>query len=603
MREWWRQALPFPARHRGGLAWIVLLSLVSIGLNLLLPWPMKLIVDGVLAGKAFPGEWIWLSGTLAGANPYHQLLWLALASATLFLLLRLTEMAKASLAARVGRRMQYELGSTLFLKLQRLSPRFHARSQTGDLVRRVATDSKCVDEFFVGICIPALTSMLMLGAMFGIMLNMSAEVALLAVFMALPIAVLVHRLIPVITEQSLLQQNIEGQVMSFAETNLSAQPIVHAFDRAATEGRRFRALAGRSVDALARAVASEQLFSILASSTIALGTAIVLAIGGFQVRNGQLEVGSLLVILAYLALLYAPVETLARLSAAYAYSSAKGRRAFAILAEHDVVEDPPRAGAIGTPERARGAIRFENVSFGYGETGTTLRNIDLEITPGQTVALVGPTGAGKSTLIALALRLFDPDQGRITLDGIDLRNWSLDDLRRQFGLVLQDPFLLPLSAKENIAFGSTSVDMTRVDAAAEAAGADGFIRRLPGGYDTRLAERGAALSGGERQRIAIARALYRDAPVLILDEPTASLDVETERHLLATIHPQKRVRTTIIIAHRLSTVRAADVIFVLDQGRIVESGRHLDLLARHGLYFRLHQQTLGAGSGLSDHNS
>jgi ATP-binding cassette subfamily B protein/subfamily B ATP-binding cassette protein MsbA len=585
MSAWWQEVSRYPARHPGPLAWIVVLSLGSIGLNLLLPWPVKLIVDGVLAGKPLPEDW------LLGADASQQLLGLALASAALFILLRLTEMARLSLAARVGRRMQYELGGALFLRLQDLSPRFHARAQTGDLVRRVVTDSKCVDEFFIGICIPAVTSVLMLAAMFAIMLAMSPAIALLAVLMALPVALLVHRLIPVITEQSLVQQNIEGQVMAFAETNLSAQPIVHAFDRAATEGKRFRSLAGRSVDALARATASEQLFGILAGCAIALGTAIVLGVGGFEVRNGDLELGSLLVILAYLALLYAPVETLARLSAAYAHSAAKGRRAVQILGERDVVQDPPRRAAV--PERAKGAIRFENVSFGYGERGATLRNIDMEIRQGQTVAIVGPTGAGKSTLISLALRLFDPDEGRITLDGIDIREWGLDSLRRQFGLVLQDPFLLPLPAKENIAFGAQSAGMPQIAAAAEAAGADAFIRKLPRDYAAQLGERGAALSGGERQRIAIARALFRDAPVLILDEPTASLDVETERHLLATIHPKDRTRTTIIIAHRLSTVRAADVIFVLDQGRIVEFGRHLDLLASRGLYYRLNQRAFG----------
>ena len=585
MSAWWKDALRYPAQHPAALAWIVVLSLVSIGLNLLLPWPIKLIVDGVLTGNLLPEAW------LVGGSAAEQLLWLAVASAGLFVLLRLTEMARLSLAARIGRRMQYELGGRQFLHLQNLSPRFHPREQTGDLVRRVVTDSKCVDEFFIGICIPAFTSALMLVAMFAIMLAMSPEIALLAVFMALPVAYLVYRLIPVITEQSLVQQNIEGQVMAFAETNLSAQPIVHAFDRAATEGKRFRKLAGRSVDALARATQSEQLFGILAGCTIALGTAIVLGVGGFQVRDGDLELGSLLVILAYLALLYAPVETLARLSASYAHSAAKGRRAFGILTERDVVEDRPRGAAV--PARAKGAIRFENVSFGYGEANTTLRNIDMQIEPGQTIAIVGPTGVGKSTLISLALRLFDPGEGRITLDGIDLRDWGLDHLRRQFGLVLQNPFLLPLSAEENIAFGVESPDGAQVAAAAEAAGADGFIRKLPGGYGAQLSERGATLSGGERQRIAIARALFREAPILILDEPTASLDSETERHLLATIHPKDRVRTTIIIAHRLTTVRAADVIFVLDQGRIVEFGRHLDLLAQRGLYFRLNQRAFG----------
>ena len=585
MSGWLNEARRYPVRHRTAFVWIVLLSFVSIGLNLLLPWPVKLIVDDVLAGKQLPESWSWLSATDAS----RQLLLLALVSAGLFMLLRITEMARLALATRVGRRMQYELGASLFLHLQTLSPRFHARAQTGDLVRRVVTDSKCVDELFVGIYIPALTSVVMLVTMFAIMLNISAEIALLAAIMALPIAYLVYRLIPVITEQSVVQQNIEGQVWSFAETNLSAQPIVHAFDRAAMEGKRFRTLAGRSVDALARATASEQLFCILAGCTIALGTALVLGVGGFQVLEGELEVGSLLVILAYLALLYAPVDTLARLSAAYAHSAAKGRRAFAVLKESDVVRDAPRGRAL--PERAKGAIRFENVSFGYGEPGTTLRNINMEIEPGQTIAIVGPTGAGKSTLIALALRLFDPDEGRITLDGIDLCEWDLENLRRQFGLVLQEPYLLPLSAKENIAFGSEGADMAKIAAATEAAGASDFLGKL--GYDAPLGERGAALSGGERQRIAIARALYRDAAILILDEPTASLDVETERHLLATIHPRDRVRTTIVVAHRLSTIRAADVIFVLDQGRIVEFGRHLDLLAQRGLYFRLHKRASG----------
>jgi ATP-binding cassette, subfamily B, bacterial len=592
MSAWWHEALGYPARHRGALAWIVALSLVSIGLNVLLPWPMKLIIDAVLAGKDFPQEWTWLSALLEEQDPSRRLVWLALASAGIFVLLRLTEMGRLMLAARIGRQMQFELGSKLFLHLQNLSPRFHARSQTADLLRRVAMDSKCVDEFFLGICIPGLTSVAMLAAMFAVMLSMSVELAIIALLMALPVTILVHRLIPIITEQSLVQQNIEGQVWSIAETNLSAQPIVHAFDRTAVEAKRFRSLAGRSVDAMARATSSEQLFAMLAGGMIAFGTAIVLGIGGFQVLDGRLEVGSLLVILAYLAQLYGPVETLARLSAAYAHSAAKGRRAFSVLSERDVVREfPSGIGGAKTPDKAKGAIRFENVSFGYGEPAGTLRDINLEIEPGQTVGIVGPTGAGKSTLIALALRLFDPDEGRITLDGVDLRGWSLEELRRQFGLALQDPFLLPRSARENIAFGREGADLAQVAEAAKQAGADGFIRKLPSAYDTQLGQYGASLSGGERQRIAIARALYRDAPVLILDEPTAALDVETERHLLATIQPGSRCRTTIIIAHRLSTVRHAHVIFVLDQGRIVERGSHLQLIAQHGLYFRLNQHT------------
>jgi ATP-binding cassette subfamily B protein/subfamily B ATP-binding cassette protein MsbA len=284
------------------------------------------------------------------------------------------------------------------------------------------------------------------------------------------------------------------------------------------------------------------------------------------------------------------VDTLARLSAAFAHSAAKGRRVNAIISADDIVRDPARARP-PTPERAKGAIRFENVSFLYDQGRRGVRNLSLAVEPGETVAIVGPTGAGKSTLVSLALRLFDPLEGRITLDGIDLKAWPLENLRRQFGLVLQDPFLLPVTVAENIAFGGTGMDFTRIVSAARAADADGFIRRLPHAYETRLSER-SGLSGGERQRLAIARALAREAPILILDEPTSALDIETERSLLEAIYPAAKERTTIIIAHRLSTIRRADRIIVLDDGQVAESGSHIELLGRRGVYCRLHQQSL-----------
>jgi ATP-binding cassette subfamily B protein/subfamily B ATP-binding cassette protein MsbA len=478
--------------------------------------------------------------------------------------------------------MQFELGDVLFMRLQQLSPAFHARTQTGDLVRRVTMDSRCVEEFLLGICLPAATAVVMLLAMFAVILSMSVWIAFLAVFMALPIGVLVRRLIPKITEQSLIQQNIEGEVMSLAETNLSALPILHAFDRTEMEGQRFRSLTDRSVAALARATMSEQLFGILAGTTVALGTAVVLGVGGFQVLNGSLQVGSLLVILSYLALLYAPVETLARLSSAFAHSAAKAKRAYAILTEQGVVAHKQDAVAASVPERAAGAIAFEDVSFGYTSERSTIRRISLTVAPGETIAIVGPTGAGKSTLIALLLRLFDPNSGRVTLDGVDLRAWPLDNLRRQFGLVLQDPYLLPVSVRDNIAFGAPEAELQRVVAAAQTAGADGFIRRLPENYATILGERGVSLS---------ARALVREAPVMIFDEPTAALDLETERKLMAAFYPRTRERTTIIIAHRLSTVRDADKIVVLNAGEIAEIGTHIELMGRGGLYSQLVQQS------------
>lgn len=591
MSAWWEQALHLATRHRAGLFAVAGLSLLSIGLNLLLPWPTKLIVDNVLRGEPPGGDWAWILGPLGQGGKFDQLLWLAGASAALFFAARLAEMVRVQIATKIGRVMQFELGDVLFMRLQQLSPAFHARTPAGDLVRRVTMDSKCVEEFLLGICLPAATAVVMLLAMFAVILSMSVWIAFLAIFMALPIALLVRRLIPKITEQSLVQQNIEGEVMSLAESNLSALPILHAFDRTEMEGQRFRSLTDRSVAALGRATTSERLFGILVGSTVALGTAVVLCVGGFQVLSGSLQVGSLLVILSYLALLYAPVETLARLSSAYAHSAAKAKRAYAILAEQEIITNPRDADAAAVPERAAGAIAFEDVSFGYTRERPTLSRVSLTIAPGETVAIVGPTGAGKSTLAALLLRLFDPGSGRVTLDGIDLRHWPLDRLRHQFGLVLQDPYLLPISVRDNIAFGAPEAELQRVVTAAETAGADGFIRRLPEAYATLLGERGVSLSGGERQRLAIARALVRDAPIMIFDEPTAALDAETERKLMAAFYPDRRERTTIIIAHRLSTVRNADKIIVLNAGEIVEMGAHVELMARGGLYSELVQQS------------
>ncbi|MHC4177690.1 MAG: ABC transporter ATP-binding protein, partial [Planctomycetota bacterium] len=477
----------------------------------------------------------------------------------------------------------------LFDHLQRLSVRFHSQQSSGDLLRRVTTDSRCVRELVMGVFIPLLTSLASLTIMFFVMWKLNPSLSSIALLVALPLPVLIKLLTPRMTERTYKQQQLEGQMMSLAEQALTAVPVVQAFGREEYEDRRFRTLSRRTIRAYLRALSSQLQFKIGVSAATAVGTAAILAIGGLHVLRGSMSVGSLLVFLAYLASLYAPIETLAYLSTGYASAAARARRVMEVLEAEDLVRDTVGARSLPPrPEGERGHVCLEGVTFGYEPDRPVLRDVTLVARPGETVALVGPTGAGKSTLVSLILRLFDPWQGRVIIDGMDVRDVKLSSLRANVALVLQEPFLLPLTVEENIAYGRPTASREDIVAAAVAANAHEFIRELPEGYDTVIGERGATLSGGQKQRLAIARALLKNAPVLILDEPTSALDAETESQLLEALERLMAGRTTFIIAHRLSTIRAADRIVVLDQGRIVEVGTQLELLATGGHYYRFY---------------
>jgi ATP-binding cassette, subfamily B, bacterial len=381
------------------------------------------------------------------------------------------------------------------------------------------------------------------------------------------------------------QQVLEGQVMARAEQTLSALPVVQAFGREEHEDRRFVGLASDTIQAYLRALVAQLQFKIGVDSTMAIGTAAIIGFGGLQVLQGSLTVGSLLVFLAYLAALYAPMQTLAHLATSFASAAARAQRVFEVLDAAEVVRDAPGARPLPPrPMGRRGHVRLEGVTFGYEPDRPVLEDASLEARPGETVALVGRTGAGKSTLVSLIPRFVDPWRGRVVLDGFDVRDLQLASLRAEIALVLQEPFLLPLSVADNIAYGRPGAGAEAITAAAVAANADEFIRRLPAGYETMIGERGATLSGGERQRLAIARALLKDAPVLILDEPTSALDAETEALLLEALARLMHGRTTFLIAHRLSTVRDADRIVVLEAGRVAETGSHEELIRRGGRY-------------------
>jgi len=429
----------------------------------------------------------------------------------------------------------------------------------------------------MGSLLPALTSLLSLIVMFAIMWVLAPMLALLAVAVALPLAMLIRLLAGPMSDRMYAQEEREGQMSAHAEQTLGALPVVQAFGREQTEHERFRRLSGETLRAHLAALIPQLQFKYATSGFTAIGTAGLMTIGGFAALRGQLTVGEIVVFLSYLAALYSPLETLAYLSMSFASASGRARRVLEVMDAPEEVKECP--GALTLPRHPqRGAVRWENVVFGYEAGRAVLQGVSLEVRPGETVALLGATGAGKSTLVSLVPRFFDPWEGRVLVNGCDVRRATLQSLRAEIGMVLQEPFLLPLTVAENIAYARPEATEEEIRSAARAANAHQFIEQLPEGYETVIGERGVTLSGGERQRLSIARALLKNAPILILDEPTSSLDTSTEQEVMEALERLMVGRTTLIIAHRPSTVRLADRIILLRNGRIDESDDQKELL-------------------------
>jgi ATP-binding cassette subfamily B protein len=595
---WWLQLAKRAHPHRRRMLGLAGLSLLGVGLDLLKPWPLKLIVDSVLAESALPAGTDWLVALPGAADPRGLLAWLAGATVMLFLLRRLVTLAHRYTRAGVGARMVYDLGADLFQRLQQLSLSFHNRHAVGDLARRVTKDTGCVRDLVLGVFLPLATSLVSLVAMFVVIWGLDRSLALLSLLVAVPLGLLMRSFIEPLSARSYAHEQAQGAWISQAEQTLSALPIVQAFAREEGEDRRLRQVSDRTIRTYLGTTTKELQFRVAVGIATAVGTGAVIVLGGAHVLAGTLSVGSLLVVLSYLAAFYAPLETLAYLTSSLAAAKAGARRVLEVMETTEQVQEEPGAEALEIP--GRGArIELCGVSFGYEPGRPVLDKVDLVVEPGETLAFVGPTGAGKSTLVSLIPRFFDPWEGRVCIDGRDVRHLQLASLRTHVALVLQDAFLLPLSVAENIAYGRPEASRAEIEAAARAANADGFIRALPEGYDSVLSERGAGLSGGQRQRLSIARALLKDAPILILDEPTSALDAGTEAEVMEALERLMHGRTTLLIAHRLSTVRRAGRIAVVDGGRIVELGTHDELLRNRALYHTLHTlQSLPANAAL-----
>ena len=580
-------------RWRGLLA--VLATLIAkIGVDLLKPWPLKVLVDFGLTGQALTPALASVAAVLPGSETRESIVgWSVAATVALFLISWALGVATSYANIGFGQRMVYDLATDLYSHLQRLSLRFHSRQSVGDSIRRVTTDCGCVSIIVKDAVLPFAAAVITFGAMLVIMWRMDPGLTLVAVAVA-PwlVFVLRHYMDPMLA-RSYEQQEAEGHIYEVMERTLSAVPVVQAFGQEPACDRAFARATNASLNAAVASVAVGLKFKVLTGLGTACGTAAIMWLGANSVLAGRLTVGDILVFLAYLAALYGPLETLMYAPSTTQGAAGSARRVREILETRREVDDRPHARPL---TRVSGHIGIEHVTFGYDAGRPVLHDVSFDVRPGETVAIIGATGAGKSTIAGLVPRFYDPWSGRVTLDGVDLRELELQSLRSHVAVMLQESFLFPMTIAENIAYGRPRVSRREIENAARAANADSFIAGLPHGYDTVIGERGATLSGGERQRIAVARAIVKDAPVLILDEPTSAIDAITEASLLEALERLMRGRTTIIIAHRMSTIANADRVVALADGSIVEIGSPAELLGGNGLYARYHSMQAAPGA-------
>jgi ATP-binding cassette subfamily B protein len=495
-----------------------------------------------------------------------------------------------------GQRMVYDFATDLFDRLCALNLVFHSRQPVGDSLSRLSVDTYSVFAVVQGVLVAPIRQVFTLCTVAGFAWFMDPQLTLLAFVLAPLMVVTATNVGARLKARSKAQREAQSQIMSLVQRTLAAMPVVQAFGAEQRNQLEFENLSAAAVVRSQRSVLLANSFSFMNGFLMNVGTVIVLFFGSRRVLSGELSVGSLLVFIAYLEIIRSAMVGLMSIYGSLKVTEASIDRVLEIFDSREAVDDRP--GAVDLQMNKNGGIgdlKIERVSVGYEAGRTVLSDISLTAKSGETIALVGPTGCGKSTLASLLPRFLDPWEGRVVIGGRDIRDIRLSSLRDHIGLVLQEPFLLPISVAANIAYGRPEAGRAEIVAAAQAANADEFIRDLPDGYDTVLGERGATLSGGQSQRLSIARALLKDAPILILDEPTSALDSETEALLLAALERLMFGRTTFIIAHRLSTIRHADQIVVLENGRIVETGKHEDLLTKNGAYAGFYRTQYGHG--------
>ena len=574
--------------YRGRFA-LAVLQVLAIGLlEVAKPWPLKVVVDNVLGGHPlhWPGA--------ASLGPRALLAAACLAMVLVYVVLGALGVTSNWLTIAIGQRLVNDFRSDLYAHLARLSLAFHSRRQVGDLLYRLTADTFAIQTLTMNGFFPILTSVVLLGGMLVVMARIDWVLTLVALAVVPALFLSIARLSGRITDLSMDARVKESALWAVAQRTMGAIRVVQAFTTEEEEHRRFVGSSSASLDSTLRLYTFQSVYAAFVNVLIAAGTAAVLWIGARHVLDGTLTVGAVLVFSSYLASLYAPINGMTQTWGLVQGARVGAERVFEIL---ETTPDLPDGTRALRREDVRGAVTFEDVHFGYDASRPVLRGVSFAARPGALVAIVGPTGAGKTTLVSLVPRFYDPSRGRVLLDGTDVREFRLRALRRQTAMVLQPALVFPTTVRENIAYGTPGASEDDVRRAARLAQLDDFVARLPAGLDTVVGEAGATLSAGEQLRITIARAILRDAPLLILDEPTSALDADTEARVMEGLARLVAGRTTFVIAHRLSTVRRADVILVLDDGRIVEQGTFAELVARGGHFARLHATQFGGAPG------
>jgi len=588
--------LSFLRPHRGRVTLLAVLLLAEIALGAMQPWVLAIAIDHAIGGKPFRPSIQPIVESLTQGRMYELLVLVVVAGIALQVINQLVSAYGTQVQVETGQHMVYDLRYRLFDHLQALGLHHHITTSTSDAVYRVDVDAYAIENLVMSGIFPLATAVITLVVMFSILASKDLTIALLSLVVVPFLFICLRYYTSTLSNREERVKELESKLLDRLYETFSAMRLVKSFAREPYELARYSAAGEKTMNARVAITWQQSMFSVVVSTITILGTALILVVGGVHVMRGQMSIGTLTVVLAYLGGMYGPLSQIAHTTGQLQGAIAGARRVRAMFALTPETVDAP--GAIEASDVA-GDISFEDVSFDYADGTKVLHDITFTAKPGEMVALVGLTGAGKTTLVSLIPRFYDATGGRVLIDGVDVRQYRIRSLREKIAIVLQEPVLFQGTIADNLRYGRLDASRDDIEQAARAAHAHDFISRLAKGYDAEIAEAGGSLSGGERQRLSVARAIVKNAPILILDEPTSSLDSISEEIVFAALRRLRAGRTTIVIAHRLSTVRDADCILVLDGGRIVGKGRHDELLKSSQLYRRMCAR-LSVGKSLDD---